>query len=133
MGFTGNLVAGVWFGNEDHTSTNRMTGGSLPAMTWHEVMAYAHENLEIKPIPGLAPEGPKVAAKPATGIVEITGSSGALSRRSFEVLGGIGDLLRKAERPVPSLTTLGSPARAAANLPTTTAGVRSFGGRIALP
>ena len=34
VGFTGNLVAAVWFGNDDYTSTNNMTGGSLPAMAW---------------------------------------------------------------------------------------------------
>ena len=34
VGFTGNLVGGVWIGNDDYSSTNRMTGGSLPAMTW---------------------------------------------------------------------------------------------------
>ena len=32
-----------------------MTGGSLPAQTWHEIMAYAHQGIELKPIPGLAP------------------------------------------------------------------------------
>ena len=55
VGFTGNLVAGVWYGNDDHTSMNNMTGGTLPALTWHEVMAFAHQNLEIRPIPGLGP------------------------------------------------------------------------------
>ena len=43
MGYTGNFVCGVWFGNDDYQVTNRMTGGSLPAMTWHNIMAYAHE------------------------------------------------------------------------------------------
>ena len=57
VGFTGNLVAGVWYGNDDHTSMNNMTGCTLPAQTWHEVMAFAHQNLEIHPIPGLGPEG----------------------------------------------------------------------------
>jgi penicillin-binding protein 1A len=136
VGYTGNFVAGVWFGNEDHTSTNNMTGGSLPAMTWHEVMAFAHQNLELRPIPGLSPEGPKVArTAPPSGIVDLSAApaSGALSRRSYEVIGGIGDLLRRVERPVPSLTTLPGSARAAAELPTTTAGTRAVGGRIALP
>jgi penicillin-binding protein 1A len=53
MGYTGNFVCGVWFGNDDYTSTNRMTGGSLPAMTWHNIMAYAHQGIEIKPLPGI--------------------------------------------------------------------------------
>ena len=53
MGYTGNFVCGVWMGNDDYTSTNRMTGGSLPAMTWHTIMAYAHQGIEIKPLPGI--------------------------------------------------------------------------------
>jgi penicillin-binding protein 1A len=38
-----------------------MTGGSLPAQTWHEIMAYAHQGIELKPIPGLGPQSPSVA------------------------------------------------------------------------
>jgi penicillin-binding protein 1A len=53
MGYTGNFVGGVWFGNDDYSSTNRMTGGSLPAMTWHNIMEYAHQGIEIKPLPGV--------------------------------------------------------------------------------
>ena len=52
MGFTGNLVAGVWYGNDDYKPTNKMTGGTLPAMTWQQVMAFAHQDLDIRPIPG---------------------------------------------------------------------------------
>src|SRR3954452_803217 len=92
VGFTGNLVGAVWMGNDDHTSTNKMTGGTVPAMLWHEVMAYASQNVEQKPIPGLGPEpaggrgAPVAQAAPTeTGS---TRSTGALSRRSFEVLGG---------------------------------------------
>ncbi len=29
MGYTGNYVAAVWFGNDDYTPTNRMTGGTV--------------------------------------------------------------------------------------------------------
>jgi penicillin-binding protein 1A len=53
MGYTGNYVCGVWFGNDNYDSTNRMTGGSLPAMTWHSIMAYAHQGIEIKPLFGI--------------------------------------------------------------------------------
>src|SRR5205085_10108639 len=61
VGFTGNYVCGVWFGNDDYAPTNRMSGGSLPAMTWHQIMAYAHQGIEIRNIPGV-PAG----ATPAT-------------------------------------------------------------------
>jgi penicillin-binding protein 1A len=62
VGFTGNYIAGVWFGNDDYTSTNRMTGGSLPAQTWHDIMVYAHQGIEINPIPGVGPQAPAPAS-----------------------------------------------------------------------
>ena len=30
VGFTGNLVGAVWYGNDDYSSTNKMTGGYAP-------------------------------------------------------------------------------------------------------
>ncbi|HRP78342.1 MAG TPA: PBP1A family penicillin-binding protein [Aquamicrobium sp.] len=53
VGYTGNYVAAVWLGNDDYTSTRNMTGGSVPAMVWQRAMAYAHQRVELKPIPGI--------------------------------------------------------------------------------
>ncbi|WP_011580226.1 MULTISPECIES: transglycosylase domain-containing protein [Chelativorans] len=53
VGYTGNYVAAVWLGNDDYRPTDNMTGGTLPAMVWQRFMAYAHQNLELKPIPGI--------------------------------------------------------------------------------
>jgi len=58
VAFTGNMICGVWFGNDDYTVMHQMTGGSLPAQTWHEIMAYAHQGIELKSIPGLGPQPP---------------------------------------------------------------------------
>jgi len=55
VGFTGNYTAAVWFGNDDYTSSRRMTGGSLPAMTFKEIMTFAHQGVDLRPIPGLEP------------------------------------------------------------------------------
>ena len=52
-GFTGNYVAAVWFGNDDYRPTNNLTGGTLPAVAWQKFMAYAHTNIEIKPVFGV--------------------------------------------------------------------------------
>jgi len=54
VGFTGNYTAAVWIGNDDYSPTRNMTGGSLPAMVWQRLMAYAHQNIDLKPIPGIA-------------------------------------------------------------------------------
>jgi penicillin-binding protein 1A len=55
VGYTGNYVAAVWFGNDDTSPTAEVTGGFLPTMAWKSVMEYAHKNAELKPIPGLEP------------------------------------------------------------------------------
>jgi penicillin-binding protein 1A len=55
VGYTGNFVGAVWMGNDDYSSTKRMTGGTLPAMVWHDIMAYAHQGVELRPLPGLPP------------------------------------------------------------------------------
>ncbi|MBO9560716.1 MAG: transglycosylase domain-containing protein [Caulobacter sp.] len=39
VGFTGDLVVGVWVGNDDHSPMNHMVGGALPARIWRDVMA----------------------------------------------------------------------------------------------
>ncbi|MBN9317333.1 MAG: PBP1A family penicillin-binding protein [Devosia sp.] len=52
-GFTGNYVAAVWFGNDDYQATNKLTGGTLPTTAWQKFMAYAHTNIEIKPVEGV--------------------------------------------------------------------------------
>jgi penicillin-binding protein 1A len=57
VGYTGNFVCGVWYGNDDYSPLNRMTGGALPAQTWHEIMAYAHQGIELKQVAGL-PKNP---------------------------------------------------------------------------
>jgi penicillin-binding protein 1A len=70
VGYTGNFVGAVWMGNDDYSSTKRMTGGTLPAMTWHDIMAYAHQGIELHPLPGLPPpqHAPALAANaPAAG------------------------------------------------------------------
>ncbi len=61
VGYTGNYVSAVWFGNDNYLPTNRLTGGNLPAMTWKKLMTYAHQNIDIKPIPLL--ENQQVATK----------------------------------------------------------------------
>lgn len=53
VGYTGNFTCAVWFGNDDYSPTNRMTGGSLPAQTWHDIMVAAHQGVEVREIPGV--------------------------------------------------------------------------------
>jgi penicillin-binding protein 1A len=109
MGYTGNFVCGVWFGNDNYEPTHRMTGGSLPAMTWHNIMAYAHEGIEIKPLPGIpAPkrrEQPAVAFKTKPGEGPPPQRPVMLSKRGAEILARIERMMKEASRamgPPPS-------------------------------
>jgi len=52
VGYTGNYVAAVWYGNDDYSKTNNLTGGRLPAQTWQKFMSYAHSNIKIANLMG---------------------------------------------------------------------------------
>ena len=63
MGFTGDLVTGVWIGNDDFRPMDRVTGGGVPASAWHSFMAVAHQSMNIKQIPGLPLHPTQVAER----------------------------------------------------------------------
>jgi penicillin-binding protein 1A len=52
VGYTPYLTAGVWMGNDDNAPTKKVTGGSLPALVWHDIMAKAHQGMPELPLPG---------------------------------------------------------------------------------
>jgi 1A family penicillin-binding protein len=41
IGFTQDIIVGVWVGNDDNTPTNRVTGGDLPANIWRDFVSRA--------------------------------------------------------------------------------------------
>jgi penicillin-binding protein 1A len=57
IGFAGNLVVGVWVGNDDFTPMRGVTGGSLPVEIWNRFMRGA-----LKTDKGFVRKLPKVAA-----------------------------------------------------------------------
>ena len=52
IGYTANLTAGVWLGNDDSTPTKRASGGNLPAEIWHDFMTGAHQGVPVATLPG---------------------------------------------------------------------------------
>lgn len=51
VGYTPQLVTGVWVGNDDASPTANVTGGSIPAMIWRDFMKEAHASLPMRPLP----------------------------------------------------------------------------------
>ena len=102
VGFTGNYVCGVWFGNDDYASMKDMTGGTLPAQTWHEIMAYAHQTLEPAPVLGIPPEAhpvspPPISASESIAALGTSSPPASLSRASLDVLSSIASSMHIAE------------------------------------
>jgi penicillin-binding protein 1A len=106
VGYTGNFVCAVWYGNDDYSPTNRMTGGSLPAQTWHDIMIAAHQGVEIKDIVGY----PAAGAKPSTPAAAIAAAGSSktpeikpgpppvLTKRGADVLVQVEKMLDDAAR-----------------------------------
>jgi penicillin-binding protein 1A len=51
VGYTSQLVTGVWFGNDDSTPTRHATGGGLPVEVWSRFMKAAHQGVPIAGLP----------------------------------------------------------------------------------
>ncbi|HEX7775929.1 MAG TPA: penicillin-binding protein 1A [Parvibaculum sp.] len=66
VGYTANLVVGVWVGNDNRAPMKKVTGGSLPATIWHDFMARATVNLPVADLPGSWPAQGGVATAAAS-------------------------------------------------------------------
>src|SRR5436309_12269789 len=96
-----------------------MTGGSLPAQTWHDIMVAAHQGVEIKDIPGIGAETtlPASAASAA-----VTGNGApkppdikpgpppVLTKRGADILVRVEKLLDEAAKTA-AKTSSGDPAK----------------------
>lgn len=55
VGYTPQLIAGVWVGNDAYTPMEKVTGGSVPAKVWKEFMIAAHQGLSSQRLDGAYP------------------------------------------------------------------------------
>lgn len=117
VGYTGNFTCAVWYGNDDYSPTNRMTGGSLPAQTWHDIMVAAHQGVEVREIPGigmgqkLPPERVANAqANAAPKVLETKpGPPPVLTKRGADILVRVEKLLDDAAKTATKSTANDSP------------------------
>jgi len=54
VGFTADLVCGVWVGNDNNAPMTKATGGTLPAHLFHSFMSDAEQGLPVRPLVGAA-------------------------------------------------------------------------------
>ena len=58
IGYTANLVTGVWLGNDDNSPTKKATGGGLPVEVWSRFMRAAHQGVTVASLPKSQASGP---------------------------------------------------------------------------
>ncbi len=63
IGFTADLVVGVWVGNDDNTPMHNVIGGELPATIWRDLVGQAYRRNLLAP-PGTA-AAPPALLRPA--------------------------------------------------------------------
>ena len=57
IGYTANLVTGVWLGNDDNSPTRKATGGGLPVEVWTRFMRSAHQGVAVAALPNSRQDG----------------------------------------------------------------------------
>jgi len=57
IGYTANLVTGVWLGNDDNSPTRKATGGGLPVEVWTRFMRTAHQGVPVAALPNAQGSG----------------------------------------------------------------------------
>jgi penicillin-binding protein 1A len=112
VGYTGNFSGAVWMGNDDYSPTKRMTGGTIPALIWHNIMAYAHQSAELRPLPGLPPPQRAPSVSDAAQLGAPPPQQILLTRKATEALVRVERLLDDASRAMPAqggpATTVGT-------------------------
>ena len=91
VGYTADLVCGVWFGNDDDSPMRKVTGGTLPARAWHDFMAVATQGMPIRPLPGEAAPPAAAIANAGTG----RGAAPVPASVPASVGGGLRNLLNR--------------------------------------
>jgi penicillin-binding protein 1A len=75
IGYTSNLVTGVWLGNDDNSPTKKATGGGLPVEVWTRFMRIAHQGVPVAAFPNSQVSAPPTLAQIASQILPAAPSS----------------------------------------------------------
>jgi penicillin-binding protein 1A len=101
IGFTPELVVGVWVGNDDNRPMNGVTGGSLPATIWREFVTQAAAQqvvlatspLRTTPSVEVSIDDPVPDRRPSPSAGSVRGTAFVLDTGTLEIQGQIVRLL----------------------------------------
>jgi len=89
VGYTAHYVGGVWIGNDDGRRMKKVTGGTLPAKLWRDVMLYAHRDSPPLPLPGARGPRPRDAVAGLPWHDRESGSDGPFLQRVLSIFSGL--------------------------------------------
>lgn len=106
VGYTSHMVAGVWVGNDRRRRMRHVTGGTLPAEIWRDIMLRAHKGLKPRPLPGVplpgsrnvathapqAAHAPQIAPVSQTAVSVVTQARGADAVQEKGAVGETGEV-----------------------------------------
>ncbi|HYB05140.1 MAG TPA: PBP1A family penicillin-binding protein [Methyloceanibacter sp.] len=88
VGYTAHYVCGVWVGNDDDSKMRNVSGGTLPAHIWHDIMVYAHQGKQPLALPGAHSPWPEETASRLWSEPAGERSNEPLYRRMLGILSG---------------------------------------------
>ncbi len=92
VGFTRDMIAGVWVGNDDNSAMKDVTGGSVPAEIWAAFMGAVSKKTEAGPLIALE-QAPSTAVASGAGWTEEPGSGEGASEPGAPEGGGYAELV----------------------------------------
>ena len=118
IGYSAHMTAGVWIGNDNGRTMDKVMGGSLPAEIWHAVMSKAHEAKAPIALPGTLPVSARVSSSPRR-LRSVERRKIKRSVKAREALPWLSKKQNAEKRVAPSLLKAGrnSPKRRQAQVP----------------
>jgi penicillin-binding protein 1A len=107
IGYTSDLIAGVWLGNDDNEPTKKSSGGNLPVEIWSRFMKAALQGVPVTGLPSGEWRSPEVPSPDATAPPPVASAVGApltINRGGEAVLNapsGRGSIPATSNAPVP--------------------------------
>jgi penicillin-binding protein 1A len=77
IGYTSDLVAGVWLGNDDNEPTKKSSGGNLPVEIWSRFMKAALQGVPVAGLPSGEWRNPEVPTADAPALPPLAAAVGA--------------------------------------------------------
>ena len=102
IGYTANLVTGVWLGNDDNSPTKKATGGGLPVEVWTRFMRAAHQGVPVASLPNSQGRGGFSNLLQAASQVSAPSSQSPAQWRRSRQAADIGRRRREPRRRLPN-------------------------------